>query len=378
MPFTVIEPLAQLITSTFTGWAGVSGTLVGWVQGPLVAALTVKLMWDGLNAVRGASHGMVWVDAILSSLRVVLVFWIALAAGGYAANVQGLVTALRADLTGLFVAGAGSGYAAIDSMMTKATASLADIFVYGFGHISFGITSKSDFSGVVAILSGFAMVTCMAIFAIIATVNLLFVDLSLALLFAIGPLFVAAFAFQATARFFDSWLGAVLKYVFTGVVITAITSMAIAIMAGYADKLGGDAETLDFVSLTFAALMASGVLAIFAHRAPGLAGDIVGGIGIHAVDLSRAAGPLGQAAAATGRTAGNAAAYGVGAVAGSSVGQSVANTSVGQAIASMAGRATTAASALSGSASNAYSVGKGAVGSISAGNDRPTGRPTGQ
>lgn len=394
MPFTVFKPLANKITAVFSTWTGLEATVISWLYAPILAALTIKLMWDGFNAIRGVGGNMLLLDIVLSNLRILIVWWAALTGGMYAANVVGFFKDLRTDLTGLFVPGAPDGYTALDLMMTNATAALTTAMTWASSHISF---LPPETTGLVALACAFFMVTCMAIFAVVSVVNLLFVDLTLALLFAIGPLFVACYAFKATARFFDSWLGAVLKYLFTAVVITAIVSMAIAIMSKYAVDLEAAKDTLDFVSTAFAALGASGVLIVFASRAPSVAADIVGGIGINAVDFSRAAGPLGQAAAAAGRGAagaassaasgaGNAVAYGAGMASGSSVGRSVATSAPAQKamsiISGAASFASKTSSVLSGSAGSAYRAGRDGLsgtGNITSGgsNQRPLGRPTG-
>lgn len=381
MAFDVFKPLSTTILGELTSWLALSGSVVAAVQGPILAALTIKLMWQGFNAIRGVGGRMVLVDAVFNSLRVILVWWVALSAGAYAANVQGFIFDLRTDLTNLFVPAATDGYAAIDQMMTKATEALSNIYLWADDHIS--LVMPTDFSGVVAIFSGFVMVACMAIFGLVSCVNLLFVDLSLYFLVAIGPLFIACFAFQSTARFFDAWLGTVLKFVFMAALVSAISGMAISIMGGYANKLAADVETIDFLTATFAALGASGVLILFAIFAPGLAASIAGGIGVNAMSFSKAAGPLGATMAAAGSGAKslaggavNAASWGAGMAVGSTAGQAVASSAPVQAVASTVSRFSSIANVLGGSASAAFDAGRG--GSISAGSSSPSPAPASQ
>jgi type IV secretion system protein VirB6 len=379
MAFEVFKPLSTTILGEFTSWLALSGSLVAAVQGPILAALTIKLMWQGFNAIRGVGGRMVLVDAVFNSLRVILVWWVALSAGAYAANVQGFIFDLRTDLTNLFVPTATDAYAAIDTMMTKATEALSSIYLWAGDHIS--LVMPTDVSGVVAIFSGFVMVGCMAIFGLVSTVNLLFVDLSLYFLVAIGPLFIACFAFQSTARFFDAWLATVLKFVFMAVLVSAISGMAISIMSGYANKLAADVDTIDFLTATFAALGASGVLILFAVFAPALAGSIAGGIGVNALSFSKVAGPIGSAMAVAGSAgqslaggAVNAASWTAGRAAGTSAGQAVTHSAPAQAVSSSVSALRSVANVLGGSPSAAFEAGRG--GSISAGSSPSSSAPT--
>jgi type IV secretion system protein VirB6 len=391
MAFVVFKPLSVTILDALNGWATISDTIVGTLKGPILAALTLKLMWHGFSAIRGATGRLVLVDAVFASLRIVLVWWAALTAGSYTANVQDFLLGLRDGLTSLFVPAAVDSYSSIDTMMTKATDALTTIFSWGFDHIT--LFPKVDVTGVVAILAGLVMVTCMAIFGLVACVNMLFVDLSLAFLLAVGPLFVACFAFQSTARFFDSWLGTVLKFVFMSALVAAIAGMAIKIMNGYADALAADVDTMDFITTTFAALGASGVLILFAVFAPALAASIANGIAVNAMSLSKASGPVGAAMAAVGSAGrsmagagagvtANTAGYLAGKAASSAPGQAMAASAPAQSVMSWWVTAETAASVASGSMSEAYRAGRGS--SISAGDSsapaassRPLSSPAG-
>ncbi len=368
MAFEVFKPIAEVILDKLTSWAGVADAIVGgWLYQPMLAALTVMLTWRGLNAIRGAGSSMVLVDALLASLRVTLVWWVALTGGSYTASVIGTVRALREDFTGLFIPGASDAYSALDLMMNKGVETMKIILAASFENISIVPT---DLTGVVSLGAGIVMLVCMAIFGAVSAVNLLFVDLALAFLTAIGPVFVAAFAFHSTARFFDAWLGSALKYVFTSVLVTAVTSMAIGIMTRYGDRLAATVETVDYLVLSFGSLGAAGVLIVFAARAPHLAADITGGIAVNALSLRSATGPLGAAAALAGRgargaaaAAGNLAAYSAGAATASPAGQAIATSAPAQAVLQSAHGVSRVLGVLGGSMPDAYAAGRG--GSIS-------------
>jgi len=379
MAFEVFKPLATTILTGLTSWSSIADTLIGALKGPILAALTIKLMWQGLSAVRGVGGRMVFPEAIFASLRVTLVWWAALTAGSYSTNVMGFFLDLRSGLTALFVPGAGDGYIAIDQMMDNAITALGSIFLWA--------DDADMIPAFLGMLAGLAMCTFMAIFGIVASVNMLFADLSLAFLFAIGPLFVACFAFQSTSRFFDSWLGSVLSCCMLAVLIAAVAGMAIGIMAGYATNLAAGVGELDFLTSTFAALGASGILIAFAAKAPSLVASLAGGINAAAMRLSQASGPIGaamSAAGAAGRSmaggAANLAAYGAGAAMSTPAGQALASSAPAQAVGSAVNAVAAAANTLTGSMGGAFAAGRG--GSIAAGGGsgasaRPMPQPAG-
>lgn len=362
---TVIQNLAGLITNQLTGWVGVSDQFIAGLKAPLTAALSLMLVWRALGIVRGVNANMAVLDSVLSTLRVVLVWYGALTAGSYSTNVIGFLGDLRTSLSSAFVPGATSGYQALDGMLADGITSFKLIFSQSSQHMNI---LAMDFTGFLSAAGGALMLGCMVIFAIVAAFNLLFVDLAVMFLVAVGPLFVACFAFASTTRFFDAWLGACLKYIFTGVMVTAVASLAIGVMRNYASDLAKMVDTWDVVAASFACLGASGVLILFASRAPGLAADITSGIAVHGLGLQSAAGPLGAIATVANRgakTATNAASYAAGRVAATDAGQQAAASAPGQFIGSIASRASTANTVLSGTAGAAYQAGRG--GSVSAG-----------
>lgn len=382
--FQVIAPLASKILDATNAWSGVAGKLSGLVMAPILVGVTLTIMWHGFNILRGAGGQHAILDVFAKFLRAFLVVGLAISAGAYSENVVGFFQELRNGLTSMFVSGTATSYQSLDSAVSAALSSWDPTWAWASEHIKL-LSTSPDTSGIVALGCWFFMVGAMLIFATICAINLIVIDFALALIFALGPIFVACFAFQATSRFTDAWLGGVLKYTFTAIVISAVVGIGMGVLQTYTSAIAASAGALDFVTAAFAAIGASLILCILTARIPSLAGDIVGGIGINAVGPGMAARPLSAVASmagGAGKGAANAAAYGAGKLSNShvgnalaSAGQSVASSSLGATVASASRKVGGLANAVGskGGVQQAFTLGRNGPSAIAA----PTGSGVG-
>lgn len=296
--FHVIAPLASKIIDATSAWAGVAGLISSAVIAPIAVGVTISMVWHGFAVMRGAAGPHI-MDVFLKALRAFLIVVLAVAGGAYASNVIGFFQELRNSLTAMFVSGADTSYSALDTAINTALNTWDPTWNWASEHMS---VIPTDFSGAIAIACWFLMASALTIFAAICAINLVIIDFALAVIFALGPIFIACFAFSATSRFTDSWLAGVLKYTFTAVVISAMVGLGIGLLQRYTASLGSNAAALDYVGNAFASIAASIILGILAGRIPTIAGDIVGGIGISAFGPSMAARPLAAAASVAGMT----------------------------------------------------------------------------
>lgn len=125
----------------------------------------------------------------------------------------------------------------------------------------------------------------------------------LKVLLAIGPLFIAAFVFQATARFFDSWLATVLKYVVTAALIMLVVGVGNGIFDHYTSVLQENVGGMGVYKAAFYSVAASGLLIYFTLKIPALGGDMLGGGGISIFSPSAVTKPFGNSADKTTKTA---------------------------------------------------------------------------
>ncbi|SFU33555.1 type IV secretion system protein VirB6 [Nitrosomonas eutropha] len=285
----VIEDQATKILSLVESWGDIPNTLIVWVTPVLVLGLTILIMWHGYKIVRGVGGQDHLIDVLFISIRAFLVFSLCLVAGTYASNVMGVATELREGLTGLFTGTDANIYAQLDEVMNKSSDAYKDILIWSYDHLKIGITG-TDFTGLTSMIGGAFMVGFILVYAMVAAINMLIIDFSLAIIFAVGPLFIASLAFQGTAQFFNTWLGALLKYIFTAVVVTAIVGFGTTIVTGYANGLSSTpVEALDFVGATMSAVMASVILIFLTFKAAQIGADLSGGVALQLGTLAHAA-----------------------------------------------------------------------------------------
>ena len=357
----VFEPIANKFIQTSNSWSGVAGSLTAAVLAPITIGVSILIMWHGIAILRGAGGGNHALDVFVRSLRAFLVVALALAAGAYTSNIVAFLQDMRTQLTALFVTGSMTSYSALDIAMQKMLDTWDPVWNWSSANINFN-PLNANISGIVAILCWGVMSACFWFFGAICAINLVLIDISLALMFALGPMFIACFAFQATARFTDAWLGAVLKYTLTAVVVAAITGLGVGILETYAQRIASASQNLQFVVAALAALGSSIVIGVLALRIPALAGDMVGGIGISAFGAGLGRLPIAAAQAVMTKgasVAANAGAYTTGRAAGSETGQKLINSTLGQKAIEAYTRTATTASAIGGSggARAAYDTG---------------------
>ncbi len=116
---------------------------------------------------------------------------------------------------------------------------------------------------------------------------------SLAIMFALGPLFIMALMFPVTARFFDSWFSQVMNYVVTIVVMAFIMTFAMKafdVFIAAADFSGSGETNPMFASLQIGSL--TGVLCWIILQATGMASGLAGGISTAAMGIRHLISPV--------------------------------------------------------------------------------------
>jgi len=329
----VIKNQADTVLGMVASWSDIPNTLITWVTPVLLLGLTISIMWHGYKVIRGAGGQDHLLDVFFNSLRVFIIFSICLVGGAYASNVMGIAQELREGLTGLFSGTTADIYTQLDVVLKQSSDAYKQIIDYGLEHLEVGVTG-SDMSGLVPLAGGTFMIGFVVLYVFVAAINMIVIDFSLAVFFALGPLFIACLAFQVTAQFFNTWVSGLLKYIFTAVVISAIIGLGLGIMQGYANALSSQApETLDYVGQTLVAVLSVGILIYLTFKGAQIGADLAGGVALSVASLAQAArwtiNPAGAALSAASKVAG----AGAGNLAGRA-GAAAARTGVGKAVGS--------------------------------------------
>ncbi len=273
---------SQLLLPT-ESWAGVAGSLSALVLVPVLVGVSITIFWHGFNILRGAHGAHHFLDIFAKLIRSFLVMTLAVSAGSYTTNVLGFFLDLRSGLTGLFIAGStGNSFDSLDKAMLNAFSTWSTLYPAAMDAISLS-PLHPDFTGVFMIIGWALLVFVLGLFCALAAFNLIFVDVALALMFALGPMFIACLAFPSTARFADTWLSAVLKYVLTAVCVAATVGIGVGIVTTYTTTLAANASTVNYFLAALSATSSCLVLGLFVAKVPQIAADMVGGAGLNLV-----------------------------------------------------------------------------------------------
>lgn len=329
----IIEKQATQVLDLTKSWSEIPNTIITWITPVMVLGLTISIMWQGYKIVRGTGGQDHLLDVFFGSLRAFLIFSLCLVGGTYASNIMAMAHELRQGLTTLFSGTEANIYAQLDKALFNASEAYKNILDYGLGHLTIGV-GGSDFTGLPAIIGGAFTVGFIILYTIVAAINMIIIDFSLAIMFALGPLFIACLSFQGTAQFFNTWLSSILKYIFTAVAITAIVGLGMQVVSNYADALlTMPPETIDYIGTTLAAVVSSMILIVLTMKGAAIGADLSGGMALQIASLAQAArwsiNPAGAALSAASKVAG----AGAGNLAGRA-GAAAARTGVGQAMGS--------------------------------------------
>lgn len=285
----VIKTQADTVLSMVASWSSIPNTLITWVTPVILLGLTISIMMHGYKIIRGAGGQDHLLDVFFNSLRVFLIFSLCLVGGAYASNVITIAQELRDGLTGLFSGTAADVYTQLDNILKQSSDAYKQIIDYGLEHLEFSVTG-SDTTGIVPLAGGTLMIGFMVLYVFVAAINMIVIDFSLAVFFALGPLFIACLAFQGTAQFFNTWLSGILKYIFTAVVISAIVGLGLGIMQAYAAALSAQPpESIDYAGQTLVAALAIGILVYLTFKGAQIGADLAGGVALNIMSLAQAA-----------------------------------------------------------------------------------------
>jgi type IV secretion system protein VirB6 len=133
---------------------------------------------------------------------------------------------------------------------------------------------------------------------------------ALALLLAIGPLFIVLLLFESTQRFFEAWIAQLVNYALVGVLAVLTASLMLTVVEAYATQtaaLGAAILTVDALDM----LLVAGLVLLLLRQVMPIAARLAGGValasfGTLSAVLARSAGVMqrGGARAAGGLAAG--------------------------------------------------------------------------
>ncbi|HCG7560660.1 TPA: type IV secretion system protein [Vibrio parahaemolyticus] len=116
---------------------------------------------------------------------------------------------------------------------------------------------------------------------LVVAFNLLLSKIMTTVLLAIGPLFIVMLLFNATQRFFESWLGMVMNYGFVLILSASVGQLMIVLASTYIGAMGaGDATALANLGDTAMLCIVFGLCILVVKQVPLVASALGGGVAL--------------------------------------------------------------------------------------------------
>lgn len=273
---------------------------------PLVAAgLTIWIMAYAYAVIRGETQEPI--NRFLWDLaKKSLILYFALGTGLFQSTIIADVENVTLQLTSAINGGAGGGectnasnntpsiYAALDCSFNKFNGASAKIskttYTLLFDDIPNDVIEKMKrivdtiTSLAVIVLLGWVMsIVAMIMYAIIF-IEVVVVRMVLTVVFAFGPLFIAALAFEPTRKYFEGWASKVVYCVILQAIIILFVGVSFGVLSGILSEMVAElVNAPDFWTYAvtvpktlISTIITMIVLAFVFTRLPGLAGELTG------------------------------------------------------------------------------------------------------
>jgi len=212
-----------------------SGTsnIANWVSGPLTVAVTLYVVLYGYLVLRGSVREPI-LDFAFRAIKLAIIVTLVKNASEYQTYVTNIFfETLPREISQALNSGTAPSASTFDGLLDKGQASATDIW----GRAAWPVDIVTGVGGMMVIGASF-------IVAAIGYIVSLYARLALAIVLAIGPIFVALAMFQSTRRFTEAWIGQLANFVILQVLVVAVGSLLITsidttftAIEGYSDVL---------------------------------------------------------------------------------------------------------------------------------------------
>ncbi|WP_457578369.1 type IV secretion system protein [Ensifer adhaerens] len=187
-----------------------------WISGPLTAAVTLYVVLYGYLVLRGSVQEPI-LDFAFRTIKLAIIVMLVRDADEYQTYVTDIFfEGLPREISQALNTGAAPSASTFDSLLDKGHACAKEIWARSSWPVDF-----------VTGIGGMMVIGASFIVAAIGYIVSLYARLALAIVLAIGPIFVALAMFQATRRFTEAWLGQLANFVILQVLVVAVGSLLI-------------------------------------------------------------------------------------------------------------------------------------------------------
>ena len=242
-----------------------SGTsnIASWIGGPLTAALTLYVVLYGYLVLRGSVQEPI-LEFAFRAMKLAIIVMLVRNASDYQTYVTNIFfETLPREISQALNSGTAPSASTFDSLLDKGQECAREIWA----RATWPADIVTGIGGMMAIGASFTV-------AAIGYIVSLYARLALAIVLAIGPIFVALAMFQSTRRFTESWIGQLANFVILQVLVVAIGSLLISCI----DTTFTAIESYTDVMMRPVALCAICLAALYVfYQLPGIASALAAG-----------------------------------------------------------------------------------------------------
>jgi type IV secretion system protein VirB6 len=240
-----------------------TSNIAEWVTGPLTAAVTLYVVLYGYLVLRGSVQDPV-LEFAFRAMKLAIIVMLVKNAGEYQTYVTNVFfDILPREIAQALNTGTTPSASTFDSLLDKGQASATDIW----SRASWPVDIVTGIGGMMVIGVSFLV-------AGIGYVVSLYARLALAIVLAIGPIFIALAMFQSTRRFTEAWIGQLANFVILQVLVVAVGALLISCL----DSTFTAIDAYTDVLMRPIALCAIGIAALYVfYQLPAIASALASG-----------------------------------------------------------------------------------------------------
>ena len=240
-----------------------SSNMAEWIAGPLTAAVTLYVIIYGYLILRGSIHDPV-MEFAFRAIKLAIIVMLVKNAGQYQTYVTNIFfDVLPREIAQALNTGTAPSASTFDSLLDKGQESASSIWK----HSSWPVDIVTGAAGMMVIGVSFLV-------AGIGYVVSLYARLALAIILAIGPIFIALAMFQSTRRFTEAWIGQLANFVVLQVLVVAVGALLISCL----DSTFTAIDAYTDILMRPTALGAIGIAALYVfYQLPSIASALASG-----------------------------------------------------------------------------------------------------
>ncbi|NNU60826.1 type IV secretion system protein [Ochrobactrum soli] len=240
-----------------------TSNIASWVSGPLATALTLYIVVYGYLVLRGSVQEPI-LEFAFRAIKLAIIVMLVRNASDYQTYVTNIFfETLPKEIAQALNTGATPSASTFDSLLDKGQNCAYEIW----SRASWPVDIVTGVGGMMVIGASFLV-------AAIGYIVSLYARLALAIILAIGPIFIALAMFQSTRRFTESWIGQLANFVILQVLVVAIGSLLITCIDTTFTAIEGYSDVL----MRPIALCAICIAALYVfYQLPGIASALAAG-----------------------------------------------------------------------------------------------------